>query len=57
MYLAVNSLIDRNNVTGSNNIALKRVNVTPCVYDQTYMNKDLIEVFNRRFFSNSMKEN
>ena len=45
MYLAVNSLMDRNNVTSSNNIALKRVNVTPCVYDQTYMNKDLIEDF------------
>ena len=43
MYLAIDSLIDRNNITGSNNIALKRVNITPCVYDQIYMNKDLIQ--------------
>ena len=37
MYLAVDSLIDINNIiTGSNNIALRKVNVKWCGYEKIY---------------------
>ena len=38
MYLTVDSLIDINVIiTGSNNLALRKVNVKPCGYDKMYM--------------------
>ena len=43
MYLTVNSLMDINNITGSNNITLRKVNVKPNGYDKMYMDKYLIE--------------
>ena len=44
IYLNVDSLIDINNVmTGSNNIALRKVHVKPDGYEKMYMDKDLIE--------------
>ena len=32
-----------NIITGSNNITLSKVCVTPCGYDKMYMEKDLVE--------------
>ena len=44
LHLTVDSLIGRNNIiTGSNNIALRRVDVKPCGFSKMYMYKDLIE--------------
>ena len=44
MYLAVDSLIDISNIiTGSNNIALRKVNVKSCGYDKIYIGTILIE--------------
>ena len=44
MYLAVDSLIDINNlVIGSNNITLRKVIVKLCGYDKMYMDNDLVE--------------
>ena len=43
MYLAVNSLIKTNNITGSNNNTYGKVNVNPYGFDKMYMDKDLIE--------------
>ena len=44
MYLAVDSLIDINNlVIGSNNITLRKVIVKLYGYDKMYMDNDLIE--------------
>ena len=44
VYLTVDSLIEINNIiTGSNDIALRKVNVKPYESDKTYMSKDLIE--------------
>ena len=46
MHLAVESLVDINNIIiSSNNIAVTKVNVQACGYDKicTYMDKDLIE--------------
>ena len=44
MYFTVDSLIEINNIiTGSNNIALRKVNVKPYGFDKMHMDKDLIE--------------
>ena len=44
MFLTVESLIKINNViTGSNNIALRKVNVKPYGFDKMYLETDLIE--------------
>ena len=44
MYLTADSLIEINNIiTGSSGITLIKVNVKPCGFDKTYMDKDLIE--------------
>ena len=49
MYLIDDSLIDINNITGSNNFTLiTKVNVKPYGYDKMYMDKDLIEDIDRR---------
>ena len=43
MYLTVDSLIEINIITGSNNITLRKINVNPYGFDKMYMNKELIE--------------
>ena len=44
MQLAVDSLIDINNITiDSNNFTLGKVNVKPYGYDDMYIDKDLVE--------------
>ena len=44
MYLAVDSLIEINNIiTGSNNITFRKVNVKPYGFDKIYMDKELIK--------------
>ena len=44
LYLTVDSLVEINNIiTGSNNITLRKVNVTPYGFDKMYMDKELIE--------------
>ena len=44
MYLTVDSLIELNNIiTGSNNIALRKVHLKPYEFDKMYMDKELIE--------------
>ena len=41
MYLAVDSLIEINNIiTGSNNITLRKVNVKPYGFHKMYMDKE-----------------
>ena len=41
MYLAVDSLIEINNIiTGSNNITLRKGNVKPYGFDKMYMDKE-----------------
>ena len=43
MYLTVDSLMEINNIiTGSNNIALRKVNVKRYGFDKMYMDKELI---------------
>ena len=43
VYLTVDSLIDiNNNITGLNNITLRKFNVKPYGYDKMYMDKYLI---------------
>ena len=44
MYLMADSLIEKNNIiTGTNNIALRKVDVKPYGFDKMYMDKELIE--------------
>ena len=44
MYFTVDSLIETNNIiTGSNNIALRKVNVKLYGFDKMHMDKDIIE--------------
>ena len=43
MYLTYDSLIELNNITGWNNITLRKVNVKPYRFDEMYMSKDLME--------------
>ena len=44
MYLAVDSLIEINNIiTGSQNIALRNINVNPYGFDKMYMDKAIIK--------------
>ena len=44
MQLAVDSLIDINNITiDSNNFTLGKVNVKPYGYDDIYIDKDLVK--------------
>ena len=43
VYLTVGSLIEINNITGSNNITPRKVNVKPHSCGKMYTDKDLIE--------------
>ena len=43
MYLTVDSLIEINNIAGSNNITLRKVNVKSYGFDKMYMDKELIK--------------
>ena len=43
MYWTVDSLIEINNITGSNNINFRKVNVKPYGFNKMYMDKELIE--------------
>ena len=43
MYLTVDSLIEINNIAGSNNITLRKVNVKSYGFDKMYMEKELIK--------------
>ena len=43
MYLTIDSLIEINNVTGSNNITLRKVHVKPYGLVKMYTDKDLVE--------------
>ena len=43
MYLKVDSLIKINDITGSNNTAMRKVNVKPYGFDEIYMDKDVLE--------------
>ena len=43
VYLTVGSLIEINNITGSNNITPRKVNVKPYSCGEMYTDKDLIE--------------
>ena len=43
MYLTVDCLIEINNITGSNNITLRKVNVKSYGFDKIYKDKELIE--------------
>ena len=44
MYLTVDSLIEINNITtGSNNIALRKVNVKLFGFDKMYIDKEFVE--------------
>ena len=44
MYLIVDSLIEINNImTGSNNIALRKINVKPYGFDKMYTDEEVIE--------------
>ena len=43
VYLTVGSLIEINNITGSNNITPRKVNVKPYSSGKMYTDKDLIE--------------
>ena len=43
MYLTVDSLIKINDITGSNNTAMRKVNVKPYGFDEIYMDKDVLE--------------
>ena len=43
MYLTVDSLIEINNITGSNNITLRKVNVKSYGFDKMYMEIELIK--------------
>ena len=43
MYLTVDSLIEINNIAGSNNITLRKVNVKSYGFDKMYMDKVLIK--------------
>ena len=43
IYLTVDPLININSIiTGSNNVAVRKVNVKPCEFNKMYMDKDLI---------------
>ena len=43
VYLTVGSLIEINNITGTNNITPRKVNVKPYSCGKMYTDKDLIE--------------
>ena len=43
IYLTIDSLIEINNITGSNNITLRKVIAKPYGFDKIYMDKELIE--------------